>query len=46
MYSMCSSNDMMIINIHRNYCAMDDLHNYYTSEFLNTLTPNELPPHV
>ncbi|PWZ13521.1 ATP-dependent DNA helicase PIF1 [Zea mays] len=26
--------------------AMDDPHNYYPSEFLNTLTPNGLPSHV
>ncbi|XP_012702834.1 ATP-dependent DNA helicase PIF1 [Setaria italica] len=26
--------------------AIDDPHNYYPSEFLNTLTPNRLPPHL
>ena len=25
--------------------AVDDLYNYYLSEFLNSLTPNGLPPH-
>jgi ATP-dependent DNA helicase PIF1 len=27
-------------------CAVDDPHNYYPEEFLNTLTPNDLSPHV
>jgi hypothetical protein len=26
--------------------TLDDPHNYYPSEFLNTLTPNDLPPYV
>ena len=27
-------------------CAVDDPHNFYPKKFLNTLTPNGLPPHV
>ena len=27
-------------------CAVDDPHNYYPEEFVNTLTLNGLPPHV
>jgi hypothetical protein len=26
--------------------AVDDPNNYYSSEFLNTMTPNGLPPHM
>jgi ATP-dependent DNA helicase PIF1 len=26
--------------------AVDDLHNYFLQGFLNTLTPNKIPPHV
>jgi ATP-dependent DNA helicase PIF1 len=31
---------------HSFVAAVDDPHNYYLAEFLNTLTPNRLPPHV
>ena len=33
--------------VYRNFdSTADDPHNYYPSEFLNSLTPNRLPPHV
>jgi hypothetical protein len=43
MISRFQGDEMMYHNFDS---AVDDPHNYYPSEFLNTLTPNGLPPHV
>jgi hypothetical protein len=40
----CFQGDEMVY--HSFDSVVDDPHNYYPSEFLNTLTPNGLPPHV
>jgi len=40
----CFHGDEMVY--HSFDSAVDDPHNYYPEEFLNTLTPNDLPPQV